>query len=64
MNPTDEYDYGPRRIKLYVPHEPGGVYEGEPGVEILNIEEDIQGADVVTFRCPICHGEHKSRRYG
>lgn len=35
----------------------------ERTVKTLNIEEDIQGADVLTFRCPKCRTEQKSRRY-
>ncbi len=33
-------------------------------VHFLDIEEDIQGADVMTFECPECGEEHKSRVYG
>lgn len=29
-------------------------------VEFLNIEEDIQGRDLMTFKCPTCHREEKS----
>jgi ssDNA-binding Zn-finger/Zn-ribbon topoisomerase 1 len=29
-------------------------------VEFLNIEEDIQGKDVMTFTCPKCETEEKS----
>ena len=36
----------------------------EDKVEFRNIEEDFQGADVLTFKCPICGGIEKSRRYG
>jgi predicted RNA-binding Zn-ribbon protein involved in translation (DUF1610 family) len=36
----------------------------ETTVEILDIEEDMDGADVVTFVCPVCGEQHKSRRYG
>lgn len=31
---------------------------------LLNIEEDEQGADVVTYVCPRCGNVHRSRRYG
>lgn len=33
-------------------------------LEVLNIEEDFDGADKVTFVCPICGEQHKSRVYG
>lgn len=36
----------------------------EESVEIVNCEEDGQRADVVTFICPTCGREHKSKRYG
>jgi len=36
----------------------------EKTVEFLGIEEDIQGADILTFKCPRCGEQHKSRRYG
>lgn len=29
-------------------------------VKFLNIEEDVQGRDVMTFECPICGESHKS----
>jgi len=31
-------------------------------VEFINIEEDIQGRDIMTFRCPLCGLEHRSYR--
>ena len=30
----------------------------------VNIEEDFQGCDVLTFICPYCRTEQKSRRFG
>lgn len=33
-------------------------------VTFINVEEDFEGADVMTFECPLCHQEHQSRRYG
>jgi predicted RNA-binding Zn-ribbon protein involved in translation (DUF1610 family) len=36
----------------------------EQETEFINIEEDIQGADMLTFKCPICGNVSKSRRYG
>ena len=35
----------------------------EKEVKFINIEEDFQGADVLTFECPGCESEQKSRRY-
>ena len=36
----------------------------EKEVKFVNIEEDMQGVDVLTFVCSGCEGEQKSRRYG
>jgi uncharacterized Zn finger protein (UPF0148 family) len=36
----------------------------EKETKFLNIEEDIQGADVLTFECPECKTTQRSRRYG
>ena len=36
----------------------------ENTVECVNIEEDFQGRDVVTFECPLCKATHKSLRRG
>ena len=36
----------------------------ESTVKITNVEEDIQGRDVVTFDCPVCGREHQSLRFG
>jgi len=36
----------------------------EKKVKFINIEEDMQGADVETFKCPDCHTIQKSRIYG
>ena len=36
----------------------------EADVEFENIEEDIQGQDVLTFKCPKCGETHKSLRFG
>jgi len=35
----------------------------EEDTEFVNIEEDFQGADLLTFICPKCKMERKSRRY-
>ncbi len=36
----------------------------ESTAEHLNIEEDIQGRDLLTFKCPECATEQKSFRVG
>jgi DNA-directed RNA polymerase subunit M/transcription elongation factor TFIIS len=36
----------------------------EDEVEFINIEEDIQGRDRLTFKCPRCHENHTSYRLG
>ena len=36
----------------------------EDKTEFVNIEEDFQGADVLTFICPVCKKARTSRRYG
>lgn len=36
----------------------------EKDTEFVDIEEDIQGADVLTFICPTCKTKQKSRRFG
>lgn len=37
-----------------------GDFESVDNVEFLNIEEDFQGRDVMTFGCPMCGNHHKS----
>jgi hypothetical protein len=34
----------------------------ESNVKFVNIEEDIQGRDMLTFECPCCGDEHTSVR--
>lgn len=36
----------------------------ETSVNIANIEEDMLGRDVVTFKCPRCGCAHRSLRFG
>jgi len=36
----------------------------EDAVEFVNIEEDIQGRDLLTFVCPVCKESKKSYRLG
>lgn len=52
----------PRGCKLYLSC--SGDHVRETTVTIDGVEEDIQGADVVTFTCPQCGERHRSRRYG
>ena len=52
----------PKRIEIRLPCT--GEMVDETDVDIENIEEDMQGRDVVTFRCPHCAEYHKSHRYG
>jgi hypothetical protein len=33
-------------------------------VEFIDICEDIDGADILTFKCPICNEHHTSKRFG
>jgi hypothetical protein len=41
------------------------VFEDElPATSVINIEEDTQGADILTFICPECEWTSRSRRYG
>lgn len=38
-------------------------YLPEDQVEFLNIEEDFEGRDVLTFKCPNCGKVHRSHRF-
>lgn len=40
-----------------------GDYIPEHEVEFLSIEEDFEGRDVMTFKCPECGKAHKSHRF-
>lgn len=57
--PYEEYR---RPIRVHLPCTDEWVEESD--VEVANIEEDIQGRDVLTFRCPVCAEYHKSLRVG
>lgn len=39
-------------------------YFDETKVEFIDIEEDMQGHDVMTFKCPLCKKERRSKRLG
>jgi len=41
-----------------------GDWRDETTVQLLNIEEDMEGRDVVTFVCPACKQQHRSLRRG
>jgi len=41
-----------------------GDWVKESDTEFVDIAEDIQGADILTFVCPFCNTVQKSRRYG
>lgn len=32
-------------------------------VNYIDIEEDMEGKDVLTFECPVCNEVHRSRRF-
>jgi len=51
-----------RKITLLCPE--CGIRNEEDIVEFLNIEEDMQGRDVLTFKCHYCGKPVKSLRYG
>jgi len=36
----------------------------EKEVKFIDIEEDIQGRDIMTFECPVCKNEVRSLRFG
>lgn len=36
----------------------------EDMVEFVDIEEDFEGRDVLTYKCPICDQIHRSKRFG
>jgi len=39
-------------------------YVDEDDTEFVNIEEGMQGEDILTFICPICNTRQRSRRLG
>lgn len=60
---NDHNAFYERPIFVITPCDNERVNEKDAG-EMSNIEEDFQGADVVTFVCAKCGNVHKSRRYG
>ena len=55
------YDYEPPVVVVLSCN---GDKVDENDVKTLNIEEDIQGRDLLTYVCPECGKEHKSYRLG
>ena len=54
-----------RQSKVLIPCNRDWLNEADiPDKNIITIEEDEQGEDVLTFMCPVCNHKHKSRRYG
>jgi len=51
-----------RTIRVYLTCT--GDWVDEKTVKVENIEEDMQGQDVLTFTCPECGKSHKSLRRG
>jgi hypothetical protein len=39
-------------------------YKDVESVEFINISEDMQGKDVMTYVCPECGDDHQSHVYG
>lgn len=62
MTPDTFEPFGPRQIVVIC--QCSGDRVNENAVRMTNIEEDIQGRDVVTFQCPLCGQQHKSLRLG
>jgi hypothetical protein len=49
---------------IYVVLRCNGDRVDESTVETLDIAEDIEGRDVLTFKCPVCGQRHESLRFG
>jgi hypothetical protein len=58
----DDEIYGKRVMKVYC-FECSDLHTTEE-VKFLNIEEDFQGRDLMTFECPETNTEQKSNVYG
>ena len=39
-------------------------YIDEVDVEFVDVQEDFEGKDVLTYICPHCLEEHQSKRFG
>jgi len=53
-----------RRSSIQVFIECLGDWIPESDVKVLDVEEDIQGRDKLTFKCPECGKQHTSLRVG
>ncbi len=51
-------------MSMYVKCLKCGEYHSTKEVEFLNIEEDIQGRDLMTFMCPVENEETDSLVFG
>jgi hypothetical protein len=58
---TEDMEWHP---KIFVILSCSGDRISEDSVEFENIEEDIYGRDVLTFKCPACGKTHQSLRLG
>jgi len=52
----DIFQHRPAIVKLSCTQD----FESVDNVKFLNIEEDFQGRDLMTFKCPMCNETHKS----
>lgn len=58
----DDYDFIPQ-IRVVLPCTKD-YFDEAMLEEVIDIEEDMQGRDLLTFKCPECGKEHKSYRLG
>ena len=61
---ADEEIFGVRKIKVMAVCAHEFVDEDKAVAEVLDIEENFMGEDVLTFKCALCGDTHKSRRHG
>lgn len=61
MTNSSEYKWA-NPIKVYAPCLRDLILEAD--VEVIDIAEDIQGRDQLTYLCPYCQEEHTSVRLG
>lgn len=59
-----EYNQFERGCQVNCNYCHGSFYESDPKIVMTNIEENILGQDVVTFKCPKCGKETTSLRVG
>jgi len=53
--------FGARPIQVYAACR--GEFIDEVDVEFVDISEDIQGRDLLKFKCPLCGEVHESLRH-